>query len=195
MEVVANHGAAGLASRSVVHVEVVQADRSNLPRSRVESLVDKFVRKTEYINTYLSITSNTSNVFFLLSFMVVYYSLLREAFDDPVMRDHVESVTICQNDEVDSAGIHLPSTDVVYHVFKLNRDGASEEEMPQEGEEDVPVATHWILPSSDLQGIWENLVYDTNIKVQGTIQEENMVQSVTIAGELAQVCRRHNASG
>ena len=64
MEVVANHGAAGLASRSVVHVEVVQADRSNLLRSRVESLVDKFVRKTEYINTYLSITSNTNNVFF-----------------------------------------------------------------------------------------------------------------------------------
>ena len=87
------------------------------------------------------------------------------------MRDHVESVTICQNDEVDSAGIHLPSTDVLYHVFKLNRDGASEEEMQQEGEEDVPVATHWILPSSDLQGIWENLVYDTNIKVQGISQD------------------------
>jgi len=156
MDVVANHGAAGLASRSVVHVEVVQADRSNLPRSRVESLVDKFVRKTEYINTYLSITT----------------------FDDPVMRDHVESVTICQNDEVDSAGIHLPSTDVVYHVFKLNRDGASEEEMQQEGEEDVPVATHWILPSSDLQGIWENLVYDTNIK-------ENLLKFVDATMRLA----------
>ena len=67
MEVVANHGAAGLAIRRMVHVEVVQADRSNLPRSRVESLVDKFVRKTEYINTYLSITSNTNNVFLLFS--------------------------------------------------------------------------------------------------------------------------------
>ena len=64
MEVASNNGVAGLARR-VVHVEVVQADRSNLPRSRVESLVDKFVRKTEYINTYLSITSNTNNVFFL----------------------------------------------------------------------------------------------------------------------------------
>ena len=103
------------------------------------------------------------------------------------MHDHVESVTICQNDEVDSAGIHLPSTDVLYHVFKLNRDGASEEEMQQEGEEDVPVATHWILPSSDLQGIWENLVYDTNIKVQG-IQGGNIALYTTRCDYCRRTC-------
>jgi SpoVK/Ycf46/Vps4 family AAA+-type ATPase len=34
----------------------------------------------------------------------------------------------------------------------------------ENGEEDAPASSNWLLPSSDLQGIWENLVYDTNIK-------------------------------
>merc|ERR1719347_665632 len=31
-------------------------------------------------------------------------------------------------------------------------------------EEEISAAQHWILPNQEFQGVWENLVYDTNIK-------------------------------
>lgn len=33
-----------------------------------------------------------------------------------------------------------------------------------ENEGDQPVANHWLLPSSDFHGLWESLVYDSNVK-------------------------------
>merc|ERR1719452_333293 len=60
--------------------------------------------------------------------------------------------------------IYLPSAHLTYMVYKLNRLGPEVEEICQEGEEEVPAAQHWILPNQDFQGVWENLVYDTNIK-------------------------------
>ena len=33
-----------------------------------------------------------------------------------------------------------------------------------EGEEQIPASHHWMMPNREFQGVWENLVYDTNIK-------------------------------
>lgn len=32
------------------------------------------------------------------------------------------------------------------------------------GNEPLPICTHWLLPSADFHGEWENLIYDIKIK-------------------------------
>eukprot|EP00090_Calanus_glacialis_P004263 TRINITY_DN13151_c0_g1_i1.p1 TRINITY_DN13151_c0_g1~~TRINITY_DN13151_c0_g1_i1.p1 ORF type:complete len:436 (+),score=203.48 TRINITY_DN13151_c0_g1_i1:53-1360(+) len=130
-----------------LEVEVVQRDSSNLARQKIEKEVDQFLRAREYISSHSKISQFGAE-----------YSLLCQ---------HVESLVFCQEEEVGEKGvtmIHLPSAKLTYQVYKLNRLGPEVEEICQEGEEEVPAAQHWILPNQDFQGVWENLVYDTNIK-------------------------------
>jgi len=130
---------------SRMEVEVVQKDRSNLARHQLEKEVDMFVRSKEYINCHVKISD----------------------FGSSSLRDHVESVTLCPEEDRGcqaSRGVHLPSAQLTYRVFKLHRQGPEVEEISQPGEEEVPAAQHWLLPALEFQGAWENLVYDTNIK-------------------------------
>lgn len=30
--------------------------------------------------------------------------------------------------------------------------------------QEIPAAQHWVLPSQDFHGLWENLVYESNLK-------------------------------
>ncbi|TRY63539.1 hypothetical protein TCAL_03656 [Tigriopus californicus] len=48
------------------------------------------------------------------------------------------------------------------HVFKLDVHGSQTEDIDEEGT--VHAALSWILPSSDIDGQWESLVFDSNIK-------------------------------
>ena len=41
------------ASRQVLQVEVVQKDRSNFSHSKIQKLVETYIRRFEYINTHL----------------------------------------------------------------------------------------------------------------------------------------------
>jgi hypothetical protein len=129
-----------------MEVEVVQKESSNLARQKIETEVDQFLRVREYISSHSKISQFGAE-----------YSLLCQ---------HLECVVFCQ-DGVGEKGItmiHLPTAQLTYRVYKLNRLGSEVEEICQEGEEEVPAAQHWILPNQDFQGVWENLVYDTNIK-------------------------------
>lgn len=53
-----------------------------------------------------------------------------------------------------------------YHIYRLNAEGVQLEciDTGESGEEEQPVASHWILPSSDFHGLWESLVYDCKVK-------------------------------
>lgn len=53
-----------------------------------------------------------------------------------------------------------------YHIYRLNAEGVQLEciDTGENGEEEQPVANHWILPSSDFHGLWESLVYDCKVK-------------------------------
>jgi len=127
-------------------VEVIQRDKSNLSKAAIESAVDQFLRVHEYFNILQKITDFGA--------------------ERSELSTHVESINFCQDNlnlkEV--SVIHLPSCELTYRVFKLHRLGAEIEEICQEGEEEVPAAQHWMLPNQEFQGVWENLVYDTNLK-------------------------------
>jgi hypothetical protein len=54
------------------------------------------------------------------------------------------------------------TVDMQYHVYQLNL-GQQTEVMEGDGEE-LPAASHWILPSAEFHSLWENLIYDSTIK-------------------------------
>jgi hypothetical protein len=62
--------------------------------------------------------------------------------------------------------IDLQTVNVRYCVYRLNVEGQQTEVMDGGGGEDdeLSAASHWILPSADFHGLWENLIYDSAIK-------------------------------
>lgn len=59
--------------------------------------------------------------------------------------------------------IDLCSKNLKLHVFQLQEDGPGMEELD---DEDLAAASHWLLPSSDFDGLWESLVFDEEIKAR-----------------------------
>jgi len=59
--------------------------------------------------------------------------------------------------------IDLKTADMLYHVYQLDSECQRTEIMEGDGEE-LPAASHWILPSAEFHGLWENLIYDSTIK-------------------------------
>ena len=57
----------------------------------------------------------------------------------------------------------LKTVDLQYHVYRLDLEGQQTEIVEGDGEE-LPAASHWILPSGEFHGLWENLTYDSTIK-------------------------------
>jgi hypothetical protein len=58
--------------------------------------------------------------------------------------------------------IDLKAGDMQYHVYPLDL-GQQTEVREGDGEE-FPTASHGILPSAKIHGLWENLIYDSTIK-------------------------------
>jgi pachytene checkpoint protein 2 len=56
----------------------------------------------------------------------------------------------------------LKTVDMQYHVYQLDL-GQQTEVMEGDGEE-LPAASHWILPSAEFHSLWENLIHDSTIK-------------------------------
>lgn len=87
-----------------------------------------------------------------------------------LLSDHVESIHIC--DETNTEAIQsIEDYDLQIHIFKLDNEGV-QTECIQSGDGDgqeVSAAQHWLLPSRDFHGLWENLIYEFNIK-------ENLLQ-------------------
>lgn len=60
--------------------------------------------------------------------------------------------------------IDLSEHNLQISIFQLHEDGPAAEEL--EGDEELAAANHWLLPSKDFSGLWENLVFDRDIKAQ-----------------------------
>ena len=48
-------------------------------------------------------------------------------------------------------------------MYQLQEDGPGQEELD---DEDLAAANHWLLPSSDFAGLWNSLVFDSDVKSQ-----------------------------
>ena len=59
--------------------------------------------------------------------------------------------------------IDLNSCNLKINVYQLHTDGAGAEEVD---DDNLIAASHWLMPSSDFEGLWESLVYDEPIKMR-----------------------------
>ena len=49
------------------------------------------------------------------------------------------------------------------YVYRLTQESAATETIQTESDE-MAAASHWILPSSEFHGMWESLIYESDIK-------------------------------
>lgn len=86
-------------------------------------------------------------------------------FDDSFLSKHVESVAIVDTDLKlkDRQPIDLSKCNLLIHIFHLNEEGPATENLEEENE-DLVAANHWQLPSAEYHGLWESLIYESEIK-------------------------------
>uniref|UniRef100_S4RT38 Pachytene checkpoint protein 2 homolog n=1 Tax=Petromyzon marinus TaxID=7757 RepID=S4RT38_PETMA len=129
----------------IVHVEVIQKSDSTAKMEVVVSHVMELLKRHP----------------------VVMSDMSWDSFEDSFLQTHVRLVSITDLDlEFNHQKmVELVKTPVEVHVMQLNDDGPSMEELNQ-GDDNLPAAQHWILPSTEFHGLWESLVYDSEIKLQ-----------------------------
>ncbi|XP_064641181.1 pachytene checkpoint protein 2 homolog [Lineus longissimus] len=129
---------AGLPS---IHVEVIQSICSTVRVAVIKTHVVKLLHRQR----------------------VAYGNLTLTEFDDPFLTEHVASVAICDTDlnKTDAAAIDLCSANLLLHVCHLNEDGPASEELD---DEDLSAASHWLLPCREFEGLWDSLIFDSEIK-------------------------------
>ena len=64
--------------------------------------------------------------------------------------------------------LDLSECKLAIHVYQLQEDGPGQEELD---DEDLAAANHWLLPSSDFAGLWNSLVFDSDVKSQVKTEE------------------------
>lgn len=100
---------------------------------------------------------------FLLYEATVYGDTTFTEFTDGLLTEHVKSVSVCDTEMVSKGRQgNLKNCKLAIHVFQLHDDGPATEEL----EEDIAAANHWLLPSEDFHGIWESLIFDSDVKAQ-----------------------------
>lgn len=131
-------------SNEIVHIEVCQEPHSVARSAEIEKHVLEF-----------------------LSFLPIKYGeTFTEFHDNEYLTTHVAYITVCDTEEssVINYSIDKAKSKLHIHVFQLHTEGSASEEL--EDDEEISAANHWVLPSSEFQGIWENLVFDSDVKKQ-----------------------------
>ncbi|XP_001369033.1 pachytene checkpoint protein 2 homolog [Monodelphis domestica] len=88
-------------------------------------------------------------------------------FDDAFLSRNVQSVSIVDTElkVKERQPIDLSKCTLALHVFQLNEEGPSSENLEEESE-NIIAANHWVLPAVEFHGLWESLVYDVEVKSQ-----------------------------
>jgi len=82
------------------------------------------------------------------------------------LQENVSSIEICIPDSLSYGHnnvIDKSKCKMLLHVYQLHTEGASSEEIE---DEELSAASHWLLPALEFDGIWENLIFDSDVKQQ-----------------------------
>ncbi|XP_076972907.1 pachytene checkpoint protein 2 homolog isoform X2 [Tamandua tetradactyla] len=66
-------------------------------------------------------------------------------------------------EDLQATPIDLSTCTIALHIFQLNEDGPSSENLEEETE-NIIAANHWVLPAAEFHGLWDSLVYDVEVK-------------------------------
>ncbi|XP_046843692.1 pachytene checkpoint protein 2 homolog [Xenia sp. Carnegie-2017] len=126
-----------------LNVEVNQCKESTIPEYKIVKVVEDF----------------------LINMNTLHGDSCFVEFVDPFLKEHVKSITIvCDTDNFSTYGkiIDLKKVMLKYHVYQLHDGGPGYEEL----EDDISAADNWLLPTEDFQGLWESLLFDSDVKNQ-----------------------------
>jgi len=131
--------------KDILHIEVTQLPNSVARRPEIEAQTRNFLSEREWTRG------------------AVYTDFEQFAF----LTSNVSAICICETDcsySSDSCVINKSKFSLELHVFQLTCEGAASEELDEE--EEISAANHWILPAREFHGMWENLIFDTDVKQQ-----------------------------
>jgi len=97
---------------------------------------------------------------------IVLYDLATWHTHNPFLSENVKRIVIPDLNAHRTAladPIDVRNGDLDVHVFSLT-DAGPENEVLEGAEEDLAAANHYMLPSVEFDGLWESLVYDSNVK-------------------------------
>ncbi|KAG1678821.1 Pachytene checkpoint protein 2 [Nymphon striatum] len=134
-------------SKEIIHAEILLHDKSMISEEAVVCEVARYLTKFQSLHEDKYITE----------------------FIEPELRKNVKSILVSGVDELLSSNfkaILLDETMVRYHIYRLDEDGPAAEDLDGDNDanEQLAAANHWLLPSKDFHGLWENLIYDSGIK-------------------------------
>jgi len=128
----------------LIHVEVCKTQNSIAKDGEIQNLV------LHYLETVAS-----------MKYGDIYTDF---AGQSDIFTNNIDHIVISESSNSNSVSIDKSKVKMMIHVYTLNTEGAASEEI--EEEEDISAANHWILPSSEFEGLWENLIFDHDVKQQ-----------------------------
>ncbi|DAA17766.1 pachytene checkpoint protein 2 homolog [Bos indicus x Bos taurus] len=132
-----------VAEAPTVHVEVHQRSGSTAKKEDIKLSVRKLLNRHN----------------------IVFGDYTWSEFDEPFLTRNVQSVSIVDTElkAKDPQPIDLSACNIALHIFQLNEDGPSSENLEEETE-NIIAANHWVLPAAEFHGLWDSLVYDMEVK-------------------------------
>uniref|UniRef100_A0A8I5Y057 Pachytene checkpoint protein 2 homolog n=1 Tax=Rattus norvegicus TaxID=10116 RepID=A0A8I5Y057_RAT len=132
-----------VAESPAVHVEVLQRSGSTAKKEDIKQSVYRLLKRHN----------------------IVFGDYVWTEFDEPFLTRNVQSVSIVDTElkAKDPQPIDLSACTIALHIFQLNEEGPSSENLDEETE-NIIAASHWVLPAAEFHGLWDSLVYDVEVK-------------------------------
>lgn len=90
----------------------------------------------------------------------------------PILHSNVDSITFYNDGSIGGHvfslqnGMHDPDeVEHKFHIFTIETSGPELQELDDK-EEEVAAATYWPLPAQEFHGLWDTLIYDSDVKKQ-----------------------------
>nr|CAB3267253.1 pachytene checkpoint protein 2 homolog [Phallusia mammillata] len=126
------------------HIEVCQRNNSALKSEDIKSIVKHHLKRHPQFVAETVLSS------------------------DPSLNKHVEKLSVySEEDESLVKFEHIPYDEdrLSIYTYRLHKDEHEEELLDDEEQEELPAASHWMLPSYEFSDSWDSLYYDTKVKM------------------------------
>lgn len=127
-------------STDMLHIEILQKSKSALSEKEIRTIVEnEILLNLEEVDLDVELPITLSDH----------------------SKDHIESVLCaCNNNKT---RMKIAGANLQYHIYRMT-ESESSMSFIENGNEELPAAIEWLLPSKEFHYLWENMYYDSNIK-------------------------------
>lgn len=130
--------------KPLLHVECSLKEKSNCRFDTASLHVRQFI-----LENFSSLTLNTE---------------FRNFEDEPFLTKHIEQIKVVEVSGSNKEILYLDEVDLDVHIYRLNHNVPLVNSFDDQDLEDGPMAIVTELPSLSLEGLWDNLIFENNIK-------------------------------